>query len=299
MSLSQVKGYLVYLYLTHRLSFLEGKENYHSVKVMTIEMLLVQPRNAVVYMPSMDHPYGPETILGNDFSIHNGHLNFLHRDILNEEPNADRLFHPSWKDWLCDCLGVRQRLSLLKPKALINLQLSRGVSGIVNAGVLSEELRFVHEKRPDKFLGLIQYLWAFDVPRATKVSFLVAEVQGLPAQDLCTGGRSVRLQDTWVPLKALQESVKHYMKNANEFPFLDLGNENDMDVAIYTKWDFLVKDLGVKRQNDMAFLLEILNSIKLSCHELSSWQAKKVFELYAAINMRLQLAIDGERERAL
>jgi hypothetical protein len=299
MSLSEIKGYLVYLYLTHHLSFLEHKARYHSVKVMTTEMLLVQPRNTIVYMPSMDHPYGPETLLGSDFSIHNGHLNFLHRDILDEEPKADRLFHPSWKDWLCDCLGVRQRLSLLQPRASNEPQLSRGVSGFVNADLLSEELRFVLEKRPDQYLGFVQHLWAFDGPRVMKVPSLVAEIQGLPAQNLCTRNRSLRLKDTWVPLKVLRESVSHYMESPDYFPFLNLGNETLMDIVIDTKWDFLVKDLGVKRQNDMVFLLEILKSIKLSSDVLSSWQTKKVLELYAAINTRLQLAIEGEKERAL
>ncbi|WXC50654.1 hypothetical protein QX201_010336 [Fusarium graminearum] len=299
MSLSEIKGYLVYLYLTHQLSDLEHKQSYHSVKVMTNGMLLVQPRNTIVYMPGMDNPYGPETLLGSDFSIQNGHLNFLHRDILNEEPKAYRTFHPSWKDWLCDCLGVRQRLSLLQPRALTKLQLSRGVSGIVNADFLSEELRFVLDKRPDQFLGFVQYLWAFDGPRVMKVPSLVAEIQGLSAQNLCTRGRPLRLQDTWVPLQVLRESVWHYMESPNEFPFLVLGNEKSMDVAIHTKWNFLAKDLGVKRQKDIGFLLEILNSIKSSCHELSSWQTDKVFELYTAINTRLQLAVSGEKKQAL
>ncbi|KAH7188072.1 uncharacterized protein B0J16DRAFT_396233 [Fusarium flagelliforme] len=240
MSLSEIKRYLVYLYVTHQSSFLELKQPYHSVKVMTIEMQLVQPRDTIVYMPNIDLPYGPEKLLGSDFSFHNGHLHFLHRDILNEEPTA-----------------------------------------------------------PHQFLGFIQYLWASDGPRVMKSPSLVPEIQGLPAQSLCTGDRSLRLQDTWVPLKVLRESVWHYMESPDEFPFLDLGNESAMDVAIYTKWDFLVKDLGVKRQNDMAFLLEILNSIKLSCREISSWQTEKVFDLYTAINKRLQLAVSGERGRAL
>ncbi|RFN43398.1 hypothetical protein FIE12Z_12366 [Fusarium flagelliforme] len=300
MSLSEIKRYLVYLYVTHQSSFLELKQPYHSVKVMTIEMQLVQPRDTIVYMPNIDLPYGPEKLLGSDFSFHNGHLHFLHRDILNEEPTAPRIFHPSWKDWLCDCLGIRQRLSLLEPRALTKPQLSWGVPAIVKTEeVLAVELRFVLEKRPDQFLGFIQYLWASDGPRVMKSPSLVPEIQGLPAQSLCTGDRSLRLQDTWVPLKVLRESVWHYMESPDEFPFLDLGNESAMDVAIYTKWDFLVKDLGVKRQNDMAFLLEILNSIKLSCRELSSWQTEKVFDLYTAINKRLQLAVSGERGRAL
>ena len=112
MSLSEAKSYLVYLYLTHKSYLFEHEQSYHSVKVMTVEMKLVQPRNAIVYMPSVDHLYGPETLLGSDFSFRDGHIKFLHQDILNDEPTVPGIFHLSWRDWLCDCLGIRQRLSL-------------------------------------------------------------------------------------------------------------------------------------------------------------------------------------------
>jgi len=295
LSLSEIKSYLRYFYLTHRFCTPELKW----LKVMTIGMQVVRPGSTVVYMPGIDDPYGPEKLLGSDFSFRNGQIHFLHRDILNDEPKAPRIYHPSWKDWLCDGLGVRQRLSLLGPRASTKPQSSWGTPDNGEADVLSEEVRFVLEKLPDQFLGFLQYLWAFDGPRVMKSPSLVSEIQGLSAGNLCIGNSSPRLQHTWVPLKVFRERVSHYMESPDEFPFLNLGEERSMDMAIYSKWNFLVMDLGVKRQDNIDLLLEILNSIKISCHELSPWQTGKVFELYTAINTRLQLANPGEKERAL
>ena len=187
----------------------------------------------------------------------------------------------------------------MRPRVFIIPQLRGKFSDIGEPDTLSEELRFVLEKRPDQFLGFIQYLWAFDGPRVTKSPSLVAEIQGLPAQDLSTGDDALKLHETWVPLNVLREKVRHYMESPDKFPFVKLGTETPTDMAIHTQWSFLVKDLGVNSQDNMDFLLKILNSIELSGDVLSSWQTEKVFELYTAINTRLQLAIEGEKELAL
>ncbi|KAL5590035.1 hypothetical protein FOVSG1_011902 [Fusarium oxysporum f. sp. vasinfectum] len=164
--------------------------------------------------------------------------------------------------------------------------------------VLSEEYKYVFKHRPDRFLGFVQHLWAFDGPRLLKNPTLVSEIQGLPAQNLCAVDRSLNLQNTWVPLKELKERVQHYMEYPDEFPFLKLEEEKDMNVAIATKWSFLTKHFSVKWKNDMDFLLEILDSIKHSRNTLSPWQTAKVIELYTAIRARLRWSIGDERERA-
>ncbi|PNP59707.1 hypothetical protein FNYG_14838 [Fusarium nygamai] len=111
--------------------------------------------------------------------------------------------------------------------------------------------------------------------------------------------RSLNLQNTWVPLRELKDCVQHYMEYPNEFPFLKLEEEKDMNVAIATKWSFLTEHFSVKWENDMDFLLEILESIKHSCKMLSPWQTAKVIELYATIRARFRRSIGDEKERAL
>ncbi|KAF4951985.1 hypothetical protein FGADI_7101 [Fusarium gaditjirri] len=118
-------------------------------------------------------------------------------------------------------------------------------------------------------------------------------------QKLMGLGRSLNLQDTWVPLKELKDCVKQYMEYPDKFPFLKLEKEEHMDLAIGTKWSFLTKHFSVKGKNDMDFLLEILESIKHSCNQLSPWQTGKVIELYTAIGARFLKSIGDERERAL
>ncbi|KAG4293456.1 hypothetical protein FPRO06_00041 [Fusarium proliferatum] len=172
----------------------ENEQPYHAVKIMTLEMKMEMPWRTIVYLPGMDHPYAPRSLMG---------------------------------------------------------------------------------------------------------LALVSEIKGLPAQNLCVAGRSLNLQDTWIPLKELKDCVKQYMEYPDEFPFLKLEKEEHMDLAIGTKWTFLTKHFSVKWENDMDFLLEILESIKHSCNRLSPWQTGKVIELYTAIRARFLESIGDERERTL
>ncbi|KAI7764661.1 hypothetical protein LZL87_003866 [Fusarium oxysporum] len=300
LSLHDIKSYLRYLYLTHQSFNAEHEQPYHAVKIMTLEMTMERPWRSIVYLPGMDHPYTPRKLMGLGMFGLSHALNFLHPEILKDEPIKPSLFHLSWKKWLCDCLGIRERLSLFRPKTLVEQESNGDISSITDdIDVLSEEYKYVFRNRPDRFLGFVQHLWLFDGPRLLKNPTLVSEIQGLPAQNLCIVDRSLNLQDTWVPLKELKDCVKQYMEYPDEFPFLKLEKEEHMDLAIGTKWSFLTKHFSVKWKNDMDFLLEILESIKHSCNRLSPWQTGKVIELYTAIRARFLKSIGDERERAL
>ncbi|KAF4335668.1 hypothetical protein FBEOM_10468 [Fusarium beomiforme] len=273
---------------------------YHAVKIMTLEMTMERPWGSIVYLPGMDNPYTPQKLIGLGMFGLSHSLNFLHPEILKDAPNQPSIFHLSWKKWLCDCLGIQERLSLFRPKTLVEQESNGDISSITDEiDILSEEYKYVFKNRPDRFLGFIQHLWAFDGPRLLKNPTLVSEIQGLPAQNLCIVKRSLNLQNTWVPLKELKDCVQHYMEYPDEFPFLKLEEEKDMNVAITSKWSFLTKHFGVKWKNDMDFLLEILESIKHSCNTLSPWQTAKVIELYTTIRARFRWSIGDEKERAL
>ncbi|KAJ4248443.1 hypothetical protein NW762_012780 [Fusarium torreyae] len=299
LSLQDIKSYLRYLYLTHQPFNAEHEQPYQAVKIMTLEMTIKRPSGSFVYLPGMDHPYTPQKLLGLGVFGLSHPLNFLHPEILKAAPNPPNFFHLSWNKWLCDCLRIRERLSLVQPKTLVEQESNVEISSTIDeTDVLSEEAKYVFKHRPDRFLGFVQHLWAFEGPRVLRSPALVSEIQGLSAQNLCAVNRSLKLQDTWVPRKEFKDCVKHYMEYPNEFPFLKLEEEEQMDLAIATRWSFL-KHFGVKSKNNMDFLLEILQSIKHSCSTISPWQATKVIELYNAIRARFKISIGDEKERAL
>ncbi|KAF4439394.1 hypothetical protein FACUT_4149 [Fusarium acutatum] len=300
LSLRDIKSYLRYLYLTHQSFNAEHEQPYQAVKIMTLEMTIQRPWKSIVYLPGMDGPYTPQKLVGLGMFGLSHSLNFLHPEILKDAPSQPSPFHVSWKKWLCDCLGIRERFSLFRPKTLVEQEPNGDISSITDEiDALSEEYEYVFKHRPDRFLGFIQHLWVFDGPRLLKNPTLVSEIQGLPAQKLCAVDRSLNLQNTWVPLKELKDCVQHYMEYPDKFPFLKLEEEKDMNAAIATKWSFLTKHFSVKWKNDMDFLLEILESIKHSCNTLSPWQTAKVIELYTAILARFRWSIGDEKERAL
>ncbi|KAF5576686.1 hypothetical protein FPCIR_12476 [Fusarium pseudocircinatum] len=301
LSLHDIKSYLRYLYLTHQSFNAEHEQPYQAVKIMTLGMTIERPWSSIVYLPGMDGSYTPQKLVGLGMFWLSHSLNFLHPEILKDAPNQSSLCHLSWKKWLCDCLGIRERFSLFRRKTLVEQEPNGNISSISDeADVLSEEYQYVFKHHPDRFLGFIQHLWAFDGPRLLKSPTLVSEIQGLPAQKLCAVDRPLNLQDTWVPLKELKDCVQHYMEYPDKFPFLKLEEEEeDINVATATKWSFLTKHFSVKWRNDMDFLLDILESIKHSCNTLSPWQMAKVIELYSAILARFRESIGDEKERAL
>lgn len=297
-SLQVIKSYLRYLYLTHQSFNVEHEQFYREVEIMTFDKLIKRPWESFIYLPGMDHPYTPERLLGFGTLGQSHWFKFLHPNILKDAPEQPSIFHPPWNKWLCDCLGIRESLSLIQLKTLAEQESDGDMpSTTEKIDILSEEYRYVFNHHPNRFLGFFQHRWAFDGPRLLKSPTLVSKVQRLPAQNLCVVTRLLKLQDTWVPLKELKDCVKHYMEYPGEFPFLKI-EEKHMDLAIATKWSFLTKHFGVRWKNDMDFLLGILGSIKHLRNGISDWQTAKVIQLYTTIRARFPISTDDEKERA-
>ncbi|KAM0408598.1 hypothetical protein ACHAPD_012074 [Fusarium lateritium] len=299
-SLDDIKSYLGYLYLTHQPFSSESEQQYRAVRVLTLDMKSKNPWESIIYLPGMEHPYTPQSLLGAGMFGFSDPVDFLHPDILRYTPKHDQVLHLSWKTWLCTCLGIRPRLSLIRQKALPEQESDNyGSSTTSNTNLLSEHCTYVLRNRPDRFLGLIQHLWDFEKPQIAENKALVSEIQGLPAKGLCGLDRSVALRNTCVPLQELKDIVARYMEYPDKFPFLKLQGDKYEGLCITTKWSFLTKHFGVRQKNDLDFLLQILDSIKHSCKKLSSPQMKKVFELYSAIKTRFQICPTDEKQRAL
>ncbi|KAH7253783.1 uncharacterized protein BKA55DRAFT_737541 [Fusarium redolens] len=301
LSLEDVQSYLHYLYLTHQSFDPDSEHPYQEVRVFTMDMKLQCPQNTVIYLSGTGDPYSLESFLDPALLVANLQNNFLHPEISNNGPKQPSLFHPSWKSWLCKCVGIRERLSLSGPKSVAKSKSTKDDSSAADEnGLLSTSLEFVSKHRPDKFLGVLEHLWALEGPAILKSPALVLKIKSFPSPTLCNVESSQELQETWVPSKHLRSCVSNFMEHPNEFPLLKLDEERDVDLALTSKWGFLTKHFGVKWKYDMSFLLEILKSIRRhSGTILSSSQIEKVLALYAAIGARFRLSTTDEKEQAL
>ncbi|KAM5345808.1 hypothetical protein ACJ41O_011669 [Fusarium nematophilum] len=200
---------------------------------------------------------------------------------MDNAPATPSHFHPTWEKWLCDVIGIRERLRLL----------SR------TADALSDTFLYVLQHRPDKFLGLFEHLWLHEKSNLLEKPTLRSEIQDLSANHLCRVNFPLKLRETWLPFERLQDLVQRYMEHPEQFPFL-IVEQSDMAQFFGTRWDFLSKYFSVGKDDGLDFLLGILDCIQRSCPEPSSvQQTQKVFDLYVAIYAKLAVADDEPAAR--
>lgn len=302
-TLDEIKSYLRYLYLTHHHQPCSSphEELYSAVKIITQDNKTKSLRDSTIYLPGTEHPYTTQSLLGSGIFGLSRPIDYLHLSLLKDAPKQPDIFHIAWKTWLRDCLGMRGRLSLFRSIPCHGRDSTRGaLSTPKTIDSLSEHCTYLLKNRPDVFLGLLEHLWGFEGSRIMESPTLLSEIRRLPAKSLCGLDRLVVLRDTWVPTQGLKEHVKTFMDYPDKFPFLKLENGSDTNLALPgNKWWFLTRDLGVKRDYSMDFLLAILDSIVQSCKTLSSSQMVKVFRLYYSIGTTFLSCNDGEKKRAL
>ncbi|VTO91991.1 unnamed protein product [Fusarium graminearum] len=302
-TLDEIKSYLRYLYLTHHQKPCSPphEELYSAVKIITQDMKTKSLRDSTIYLPGTEHPYTTQSLLGSGIFGLSEPIDYLHPSLLKDAPKNPEVGHIAWKTWLCDCLGMKERLSLFRSIPCHERDSTRGaLSAPETSDSLSEHCTYLLKNRPDVFLGLLEHLWGFEGFRIMESPALLSEIRRLPAKSLCGLDRLVVLRDTWVPIQGLKEHVKTFMDYPDMFPFLKLENGIDTNLALPgNKWWFLTRDLGVKRDYGMDFLLAILDSIVQSCKTLLSSQMVKVFNLYYSIRTTFSSCNDGEKQRAL
>lgn len=274
---------LRYLYLTHK-TIVHASGDYKNVWLTTIDESLLNPRSSVIYLPGIDHPYSPQSLLPAQDTAPGFDADYLHNDIFEGAPDLtdpSNPFQVSWKKWMVDSIGIHERLSLISP----------------TGDGLSDPFIYVFNHRPDKFLGLFENLWVFEGTRALKIPGLVSRIRKLSAKKLCRVKMSHKLKDTWLPLTNLKISVERYMEQPEQFPFLNIEGY-DTDSWPGMKWNFLAKHFSVGQNEDMQFLLEMLTCIKRSCPIPSSVrQSQRVFDLYIAIYAKLATSNDQTKPR--
>ncbi|KAJ4014666.1 hypothetical protein NW752_007437 [Fusarium irregulare] len=272
--------FLSYLYLTHQTG-VHKREHYEKVLVSTRDKMLKCPHSTTIYLPGTAYPYSPESLLTGQGDAPDFTVEFLSDYIFDRPPTQPRML--SWKTWLVDYVGVHEQLSILS----------------ISGDALSESFLWVFSHRPERFLGLFECLWLHERKKVLKNPTLVSKIQDLSAEMLCEVKFSPKLKNTWLPYPYLQESVERYMEHPDQFPFLKI-ERNDEDLGPGMKWNFLSKYFSVGKDDDIEFLLEILESIERSCPYVPSIsQIQRVLQLYVAIYAKLAVARDqaGVRSR--
>ncbi|PNP78159.1 hypothetical protein FNYG_08476 [Fusarium nygamai] len=265
---------LRYLFLTHS-SSQHLRESYKNIWLFTEEFELNHTHGLPIYLPGDEHPFSPASLLSDthpppDFPVH-----FLDLEYLSIESEDQKYSLLSFKRWLCDFIGIHERLTILSP----------------NQNELSQPFQYVLTQNPAKFLGLFENLWPLEGKEVLKHPTIVSRIRQIPAEELCKVKFSTHLGNTWLPLPELVASVRRYMNDAEQFPFLIIEDDGD-DGQISSKWNFLTKHFGVGKSDDLDFLLEILHSIRRSCTvPLSIRQSQRVFELYIAIYAKLSVSL--------
>ncbi|KAF5659023.1 hypothetical protein FHETE_9651 [Fusarium heterosporum] len=279
-SFDNVKGYLSFLYLTHQPGK-HAQEDYTKVKVITGAWIAKKPHQKDIHLPGTQHVYSPASLLAAEGASPGLTVDFLHSGHMESPPKKPSFTHPSWENWLCDSVGIRERLRLVSK----------------DEPALSDSFLYVHEHRPERFLGLFERLWLHEKSSLVKNRALRSKIEDLSAKSLCGVDFSLKLKEAWLPLKSLRELVNRYMEYPKQFPFLKL-DESDTTELVGSKWSFLSDYFLVSKDDGVDFLLEILRYIQRSCPKPSSdGQTQKVFELYVAIYAKLTVTIDGSDAR--
>jgi hypothetical protein len=237
-----------------------------------------------VFLPS-DHPYGPDALLQPAGDAPGHAVLFLHPTYLEDVPQPLVTINLSWKKWLVNFLGVRDKLRLVSP----------------SRDCLSREWLYVAEHRPEKLLGLLEHLWEDEGSRYISVSdSLKAQIRDMNADMLCYGLASegrVRLCDTWLPFPPLQRQRVRFMEWQEPFPFLKLEDTTAAE-QLSAKWMFLHTNFSVGMAEDTDFFLDILRWIQRANPNASSLsRSQRVLDLYIAIDAKCSGAIRAEKRR--
>ncbi|KAK0610737.1 hypothetical protein B0T14DRAFT_487161 [Immersiella caudata] len=171
----------------------------------------------------------------------------------------------TWRQWLRECIGIRQHLRLATPS---------GKS-------CSPEVAHVAASMPEKFLGLLQSIWQEGDHKSEELLDELRETQVI-----CEGGQKVALKNAILPLPPLKQICARYTDNIDGVPFLKLESAvTDGD----TKWQFL-DDLFVLREDELQLYLNILDVVA----EVASKEVRpaSICDLYASIQKSFESSFD-------
>ncbi|KAL7921353.1 hypothetical protein ACQKWADRAFT_124514 [Trichoderma austrokoningii] len=274
-SIVHSKPYLHYLYVTHQPE-MSAKTELQQIVVKNDQEISRRPHETDVYLPGKTHPFSPESLLVPNGAAPGFSIDYVHATYMENIPEKPTQDHPSWEKWLFDFVGIRERLRLVNH----------------NGESLSEPVLYVHEHLPEKFLGLLKYLWRSASSSVKRNEILRRNIKALSARRLCRVSDDILLGGTWLPFKNLCDHVSLYMEFPEHFPFLKIDNKSSDD-KFSLEWSFLAECFEVGKKENLVFYMDILRYIQKSypdAADVSVSQGQKIFDLYSAIYAKLTLS---------
>jgi len=282
MGVEESNADLRYLYATYRPD--QDQRELEGIRLISCQQTLVNPFIKDIYLPTDDDPYGPKTLLKLSDKAPGMPVNFIHTAYHKDIPHPPTAEHPSWDSWLCNYVGVRERLRLV----------SR-----VKDSSLSREFKYVAQYVPEKLLGLLRHLWPYEGARVNANTAIQQKIKDISASQLC--GQELlfkyTLADTWLPLPHLRDDCFHFMGQHGRFPFLELGHASS-ESEINVNWMFLHDNFSVGKDCSITFLLEVLTHISGANDDASTIrEPHRVFNLYRKIDRMLTASPNTSEER--
>lgn len=274
-------AHLRYLYLTH---VDEVESCYKDIAVHSEDGQVGYPHREDFYLRT-GHPYGPESLLPTD-NTHGLQLFFLHPEYLEDSTITPSSEHRSWRNWLRRLIHVHKRLSLI----------SR------DRDDLSESLRYVAEHRPEKFLGLLGYLWKYDGDSISRDDELIQLIKDTNARSFCIPDISpTDIDQTFLPLPSLQRLCSRFMEENEPFPFLKI-DEIASSEELSPKWMFLHSVFSVGKDDNLEFFLKILWWIhaegRKNPDDLHLKNPQRILDLYITIDSKCLSTQDPQAARS-
>lgn len=269
-SLFESKEHLVFLYRTHQ--FRASGEKSKAMRIICEDGISRSVTMQDCYIPS-NNAYGPKLLLGATDSLPGMAVPFVHSSYLigtTETPNAS---HSSWIHWLQTSIGVRKNLRLI----------AKGGRS------LSSAWDYLSKYRPQKLLGFLRHSWEDEGRFVIETESLRQALRETDASRLCDIDLpgECRLHETYLPFPNLIHQCAQFVNNEAVFPFLQLEGDSTVE-QLSSNWLFLHTALGVKKDEDLDFLLDILKWLKTSNPDASRISVfQHIFSLYSAIQSKL------------
>lgn len=261
------RDHLRFLSQTHHLR-IEG-EDFKNLTLFLRNGKPVKPSFSDCYIP-LEIPYGPKALLGATDSSPGMDVDFVHPMYLEEPPEAPPGSNYSWLIWL------QENIRLMTEPQLVSRS-SRDISSLA--------WYYLEEHRPSKLLDFLKHTWrsAIDIHGS-----LPNDLRDTNATKLCRIVLPVtcHLDQTYLPLPDIVRKSERFLGPDPIFPFLKLSEAETME-EIISEWLFLHTKIGVRKDDNMEFLLDILKWLKISEPDANSIDDhRRILKLYSAMDAK-------------
>lgn len=285
LSVQTSKQHLTFLYLTQHLKCAD-EDSYYEIALIDQDGNARRPSEDFIYIATDKSPYSPWELLKERGSFPGpgcgapgypgrGHY-FMDEGYFLDPPQTPPNQSLAWIKWLHGHLDVAEYVCL---------------SGIQ----LSEAAKYLQKHRPDRFLGALRIHHDYD--RELPPAFVTC-VQELPV--LCRGDQQIRLDNSYLPNRKLEQLVERYVKQDAFFPWLWIDPKIPND-KMSTSWDEFLQDCnGGVPVDDLEFALDMLKySVRALKNHCSSGNEGQLCDLYIYIQSQYMASTkrDQARER--